>query len=113
MSPASGAPSGFQVFVYYSNAGQPGTPLESLAGPDPLAGGLLSYDGAGLTLSSSTPYYIVVTADTLLSDGYYTWNRSLLTLMNRAADGFLPWAITFPRMERHGSLIEIAPFSSR
>jgi hypothetical protein len=76
MGPASGNPSGFQVFIYSNNGGQPGIPLGSLTGPDPGAGGIFSFSATGIALASSASYYIVATASSPLIDGYYSWNRS-------------------------------------
>jgi len=83
MGPASGTPSGFSISLYSSpgNAA-PGSNLGTLSGPDPAAGGLFTYTASGVTLSPSTFYFAVVTADTPIAQASYTWSAA-----NGAAPG--------------------------
>jgi PEP-CTERM motif len=71
---ASGTPSGFSVSVYNSLGGSPGSNLGSLGGADPSAGGIFSYATSGITLSSSTFYFVVLTAATPAANGSYNWS---------------------------------------
>jgi hypothetical protein len=78
MTPASGAPNGFEVMLY-SVVGLsgpfPGSSLGTLSGSsDPETGGLYTYTASGLMLSPSTQYYIVVTAGTSVANGAYAWS---------------------------------------
>ncbi len=75
MSQATGSPSGFNVLFYSANGRIPGSLLGSLSGPsDPSAGGIFTYTASGLTLSSSTAYFIVLTSATPVANGSYIWN---------------------------------------
>jgi hypothetical protein len=76
LSQGSGAPYGFHVSIHGVADGLPGVSLGALAGPDPYTGGAFSYVATGVTLASSTPYFIVVTAANPLAEGHYNWNRS-------------------------------------
>jgi hypothetical protein len=75
----SGDPSGFTVMIYLGNGGlaapAPGSYLETLAGStDPVPAGDFAYDSAGLMLSPSTYYFIVLTAGTSVANGAYAWS---------------------------------------
>jgi len=76
MDAASGSPSGFNVSIYsFNNSNfRPGISLGSLSGSDPSAGGLFTYTASDLTLSPSTPYFVVVTAATTVAQGAYDWS---------------------------------------
>jgi len=81
MAPASGYPSGFTVMLYSkstqaSSGPIPGDSLGTLSGSstDPVNGGIYTYTAAGLTLSSSSDYFIVLTAGTPLASGAYAWS---------------------------------------
>jgi hypothetical protein len=74
MDAASGSPSGFNVSIYSSLSGQPQSDLGNLAGSDPLSGGIFNYTASGLDLSSSTSYFVVVTAATPVAQGAYVWS---------------------------------------
>ncbi len=96
MTPASGAPTGFEVMLYSvvgDTAPFPGSSLDTLSGStDPGTGGLYTYTASGLTLSPSTDYYIVLTAETAVASGAYAWSfgNSPPSLMGGwAAGGYL------------------------
>jgi len=79
LTPASGAPSGFEVELYsgteYGPAVLPESSLSTLIGSsDPETGGFYTYAASGLTLSPSTDYYLVVTAGTAVASGAYGWS---------------------------------------
>jgi hypothetical protein len=71
---SSGNPSGFVVSIYDYMAGLvPASSLGSLSGSDPAAGGVFTYTASGITLSPSTPYFVVVTSTTPSVQGVYNW----------------------------------------
>lgn len=80
MNAASGNPTGFTVMLYADGviAGGviPGSSLGALNGSlDPAASGTYTFTpAANLTLSRFTPYFIVLTAGTAISDGAYDWS---------------------------------------
>ena len=74
MDAASGSPSGFNVSIYSSLSGQPQNNLGNLVGSDPLSGGIFNYTTSGLDLSSSTRFFVVVTAATPVAQGAYVWS---------------------------------------
>lgn len=74
MNASSGSPSGFNISIYSSL--NPTNNLGNLSGPDPSAGGVFTYMASGLTLSSSTDYYVVVTAETTVAQGAYDWSAA-------------------------------------
>ncbi len=78
MTSASGAPNGFTVELYSAGgftAAFPGTMLATLSGPgDPETAGTYTYTASGLTLSPSTGYFIVLTAETTVASGAYAWS---------------------------------------
>lgn len=74
---ASGNPSGFSASVYNFSGTGPGSNLGSLSGSDPSAGGVFSYTASGLTLSSSTVYFVVLTAATSVAQGAYNWSAGI------------------------------------
>jgi hypothetical protein len=73
MTPATGDPSGFTVQLYsmvVSAAPSPGGSLGTLTGStDPVSAGLYTYTASGLTLSPSTEYFIVLSAETPVASG--------------------------------------------
>ena len=78
LTPASGDPNGFAVSIY-QGTGIPGdgpqTELATLTGSDdPASGGTLAYSASGLTLSSASDYYVVVSAATPIVQGSYSWS---------------------------------------
>jgi hypothetical protein len=80
MNGVLGNPSGFTVMLYADGvlAGGviPGSSLGALNGSlDPAASGTYTFTpAANLTLSRFTPYFIVLTAGTAISDGAYNWS---------------------------------------
>ncbi len=74
MNASSGSPSGFNISIYSSL--NPTNNLGNLSGPDPLAGGLFTYTASNITLSPSTDYYVVVTAETTVVQGDYDWSAA-------------------------------------
>jgi hypothetical protein len=81
MADASGNPSGFTVMLYSAIgnlAVLPGSSLGTLSGStDPATGGIYTYTApSNLTLSSTTLYFIVLTAGTAVANGAYTWSES-------------------------------------
>ena len=76
---ASGNPSGFAVMIYDLGGfggPAPGNSLGTLNGsPNPATGGTYTYTPAiPLMLSSSTTYFIVLTAGSAVADGAYDWS---------------------------------------
>jgi hypothetical protein len=81
MGAAMGNPNGFTVSLYnasYSSQfATPGNSIDTLSGSDPSTGGLFTYtDSTSLLLSSSTFYFIVVTASTSIATDAYEWNAA-------------------------------------
>jgi len=81
MAPALGTPSGFTVMLYSrstrpSLGPTPGSSLGTLSGSstDPVTAGIYTYTASGLTLSSSSIYFIVLTAGTPVASGAYAWS---------------------------------------
>ena len=66
---ATGNPSGFELFLYNDNGGDPGNSLESLIGSTPTSAGVYSFAASGITLSASTVYWAVATSPDLSSSG--------------------------------------------
>ena len=78
MADASGDPSGFTAMLYgdgnFPGGNSLGSNLCTLAGSaSPVTGGIYTYAASDLTLSPSTLYSIVLTAETPLADGAYQW----------------------------------------
>jgi hypothetical protein len=77
---ASGNPSGFTAMLYDHIFGgpfpDPGSSLVTLNGSlNPVTGGIFTYTPASnFTLSRSTIYYIVLTAETAVANGAYDWS---------------------------------------
>jgi hypothetical protein len=81
MTDATGNPSGFTAMIYSAIVGggvNPGSSLGNLDGSlSPVAGGIFTYTPASnLTLSSSTTYFIVLTAGTAVANGAYDWSHA-------------------------------------
>jgi PEP-CTERM motif len=82
MTDASGNPSGFTVMIYnngaYPFAAVPGSNLGTLSGSvNPATADVYTYTPiSSLTLSPSTDYFIVLTADTAVVNGAYNWIES-------------------------------------
>jgi hypothetical protein len=80
MNGVLGNPSGFTVMLYADGVIVggviPGSSLGTLNGSlDPVASGTYTFTpAANLTLSRFTPYFIVLTAGTAISDGAYNWS---------------------------------------
>ncbi len=78
MTPATGDPSGYTVQLYsmvVSGAPEPGSSLGTLTGStDPVSAGQYAYTASGLTLSPSTEYFIVLSAETPVASGAYSWS---------------------------------------
>ena len=73
LTPASGTPSGFSVFLYGGNGAYPSNSLASLTGPsNPSQGGIVTFSDSSLALLPSTRYWIVLTAQSTLSSGAYS-----------------------------------------
>ncbi len=80
MTDSTGNPSGFTAMIYADNGnhggGAPGNSIGTLNGSlNPANGGIYTYTGdSSITLSPSTPYYIVITAGTVAANGAYGWS---------------------------------------
>jgi hypothetical protein len=79
MTPATGDPGGFTVQLYtagnYNGTEVPVSSLATLTGSsDPVTAGVYTYTASGLTLSSSSDYYVVLTAGTPVATGAYDWS---------------------------------------
>src|ERR1035441_2988915 len=80
LADASGNPTGFTAMIYapsYPPGGVlPGSILGTLTGSlNPVTSGIYTYTpAANLTLSQSTPYFIVLTAGTAIANGAYDWS---------------------------------------
>lgn len=70
---AFGSPSGFSLRLFSDNAGSPGSSLGSLIGSEPTPSGVYTYTASGITLSASTKYWAVLSADTDIATGGYFW----------------------------------------
>ncbi len=76
MAPATGSPSGFTVSIY-TDPGDVGPQdyLGTLVGSaNPVNPGVYSFEASGITLSSSVPYDVIVTAGTPVTQGAYNWS---------------------------------------
>ena len=95
MDDGSGNPAGFTVMIY-SAVGfigiNPGSNLGTLTGAaNPATAGVYTYNTSSpLTLSSGTPYFIVVTSGTTVANGAYDWSLSGVNSYN-SMDG---WRVT-------------------
>jgi hypothetical protein len=89
MDTPSGAPSGFSVSIYSSLGGQPQNDLGTLTGTDPSAGGVFTYSASDISLSPSTFYFVVLTADSTSAQGAYTWSAAA----NPSTGGIDLWII--------------------
>jgi hypothetical protein len=74
MGAAAGNPSGFTVSIYGYSGRFPSVSLGSLTGPNPSTAGVQTFSASGITLSSATPYWIVMTSSTPVGNGAYNWN---------------------------------------
>ena len=79
MTDATGNPNEFTVLLYAANGSPvtalPGTSLGTLIGSaNPVTSGIFTYTASGLTLSSFTSYFIVLTAGTAVANGAYDWS---------------------------------------
>lgn len=75
----SGSPSGFELFLYNDNGGDPGSSLAPLIGSTPTSAGVYSFAASGITLSPSTVYWAVATSPDSSSSGntaYWALNSS-------------------------------------
>jgi hypothetical protein len=89
MSDGSGSPSDFTVMIYSANIGvgiNPGSSVGTLTGSaNPATGGNYTYSTPSLlTLSSGTPYFIVITSGTAVANGAYDWSLSGIDSYNPA-----------------------------
>jgi hypothetical protein len=93
---ASGNPSAFTVSLYSApdilGGNRPGSNLGTFSGSaSPAGAGLYSYSApSGISLSTGTPYFIVITAGTAVANGAYEWSLAGANSYN-PADG---WAVT-------------------
>ena len=81
MADASGNPSNFTVMLYSAISGGatlPGSNLGTLNGSlNPTAAGIYTFTPASdLTLSPHTTYFIMLTAETTVANGAYSWSES-------------------------------------
>jgi hypothetical protein len=101
MAPASGSPAGFEVMLYSAggiNAALPENSLATLSGSsDPATGRVYSYTSSDLTLSPSTTYYIVLTADTAVASGPYAWSIGNSLASTTGGWGGWHWSCRFER----------------
>ena len=76
MNPASGNPARFSVSIYDNPSSSfiPLNLLGTLTGPNPSTGGVFTYTSSGITLTTGTPYFVVVTALTPIAQGSYNWS---------------------------------------
>jgi hypothetical protein len=76
MNPASGNPARFSVSIYDNPSSSfiPLNLLGTLTGPNPSTGGVFTYTSSGITLTTGTPYFVVVTALTPVAQGSYNWS---------------------------------------
>jgi hypothetical protein len=94
MTDLSGNPTNFTVMLYSAiQAGDfsPGGNLGTLNGSlNPATGGIYIYTPiSSLTLSSSTAYFIVLTAGTAISNGAYNWsNTGTFPITYNPSDGW-------------------------
>jgi hypothetical protein len=88
MAPASGSARGFAAYLYTDSDADPGSFLGSLNGPDPSAGGLFVYTAAGIRLEPESRYFLVMTAENLIADGFYEWNLANTFEDYDAVDGW-------------------------
>jgi hypothetical protein len=98
MTDASGNPGGFTVMLYSGadifGAIRPASSLGTLTGQaNPTTAGIYTYTApSGLTLSSGTPYFIVLTAGTGVATGAYEWSLSGIDSYNPTGG----WGVTGP-----------------
>jgi hypothetical protein len=83
MTDAVGSPNGFTAMIFNNKpilggTGVPGSNIDTLSGSlNPVTAGTYTYNPtADFILSSSTGYYIVLTAGTAVANGAYEWSES-------------------------------------
>lgn len=96
MTDSSGNPSAFTVALYSApdilGGNSPGSDLGTLSGSaNPTSAGVYTYSAtSGISLSTGTPYFIVITAGTAVANGAYEWSLAGVNSYN-PVDG---WAVT-------------------
>jgi hypothetical protein len=99
MNDASGNPTGFTAMIYapsYPPGGVlPGSSLGTLTGSlNPVTSGIYTYTpAANLTLSQSTPYFIVLTAGTAIANGAYDWSLAGANSHNSSGGWLAPGVV--------------------
>jgi PEP-CTERM motif len=79
LADATGNPGGFTAMIYsvvWTSGPFPGSSLGTLAGSlSPISAGIYSYaPTTSFTLPPNTPYFLVLTAETAVSNGAYEWD---------------------------------------
>jgi hypothetical protein len=92
MTDAVGSPGGFMVMLYAPALGSftPGSSLGTLNGSlTPVTSGIYTYTpAANLTLSPRTPYSIVLTSGTAVTNGAYEWSYAGINSYNPTGGWF-------------------------
>jgi hypothetical protein len=98
----SGTPNGFTVQLYTLTDGtgfplphEPGISLASLSGTtDPPSAGTYTYIASDVTLAPNTDYAVVVTAETSIATGSFSWGLEGPS-SNTSSDGWTEGGVTF------------------
>jgi hypothetical protein len=98
----SGSPgSGFVLMLYADSSGQPDSSIGTLSGSSaPDTAGTYNYTASGITLSPSTPYWLVARPTPLT--GPYLWNYTASTNYT-SSDGWIMNTARYDSSSAHGS----------
>lgn len=72
---SSGTPSGFAVSIYSWDGYSPFARIGTLGGNDPAGAGIYTYTATNLVLSPGN-YFVVVSGNSFVSQGAYTWSAT-------------------------------------
>lgn len=99
MARMGGNPGPFSLRVYTDNGGLPGSNLGTLSGPDPNhvtnEEKVYAYTATGITLAPATTYWLVATAATHSSSGFYRWLNSWTTGYASSGGWSIPQGIAY------------------
>ncbi|MGD1089533.1 MAG: choice-of-anchor R domain-containing protein [Verrucomicrobiota bacterium] len=93
--------SGFVLMLYANSSGQPDSSIGTLSGSSaPDTAGTYNYTASGITLSPSTPYWLVARPTALT--GPYLWNYTASTSYT-SSDGWIMNTARYDSSDAHGS----------
>jgi hypothetical protein len=89
MGDSEGQPDGFSITINGPSRFGPGPVLATLGGPEPISAGVYNYTGTGVVLPRLTTRWLVLTSETGMSEGSYSWGVSE-TLSYESSSGWTP-----------------------